>query len=452
MICLAGMALADERPEIKLLRWQEDWRSLCDPKKQTERLDPLKCIPIERVPGTTLTLGGEYRERYEAAWNPTFGFEGNGFEDVLLTRLLLHGDLRYKDRARVFVQLGSYFATDREFGAEETDRNDLDLQQGFLDLSGKIDDETRLTLRGGRHEMNIGSGRLISVRESPNVRRAFDGGRAMLEGKGYTVDVLAVRPIELHPGVFDDETDFTLGLWGVYGSLTTAALPKGQTLDLYYLGFEHDDAEFASFPGVADELRHSLGVRYAGKQNGFDWDIEALYQFGDFGPNDISAWTVASDFGYTFTNVRWTPRLGMKANIASGDDDLNDGTLETFNALFPKLPYFTEANIIYPANFIDVHPQITLHPRKDLEVIFGWDVLWKEEEADAFYAPPLVPVDGTAGTDSFIGHQAAVELEYEITPQITAAAAYVHFWAGDGLEEAGGDDGDFVAAWASFKF
>lgn len=30
--------------------------------------------------------------------------------------------------------------------------------------------------------------------------------------------------------------------------------------------------------------------------------------------------------------------------------------------------------------------------------------------------------------------------------------SYVHFWAGYGLEEAGGRDGDFVAAWTSFKF
>lgn len=130
------------------------------------------------------------------------------------------------------------------------------------------------------------------------MRRSFDGGRAMLTGDGYRVDVLAVRPIELREDVFDDKTDDTMGLWGVYGTIT-GGLPKGQSLDLYYLGYEHDDAEFAA--GISDERRQSLGLRYAGKRAAFDWDIEALYQWGAFGSGDISAWTVASDFGYTLS-------------------------------------------------------------------------------------------------------------------------------------------------------
>src|SRR5262245_26895835 len=126
-----GSAAAYERPEIKLIRWEEDWRPLCDPARQTEFLDPLKCIAL--APGTTLTLGGEWRERYENAQNPVFGFEGVGKQDVLLTRLLLLGDLRFQDSARVFVQLGSWPATDREFVEDPTDLDRLDLAQGFLD-------------------------------------------------------------------------------------------------------------------------------------------------------------------------------------------------------------------------------------------------------------------------------------------------------------------------------
>lgn len=444
----ASAASADERPEFKSQRWQEDWRALCDPARQTEFLDPLKCIPLG-PPGTTLTFGGELRERFETVWNPTFGFDGVGKEDVLLTRMLLHADLRFQDSARVFLQLGSHLATDREFGNGPTDRNRLDLQQGFVDLSGKIDAGTRLTLRGGRQEMSFGSSRLVSVRESPNVRRSFDGARAMLTGEGYRVDALAVRPIELEDGVFDDKTDYSTALWGLYGTIT-AGLPKGQSLDLYYLGYEREDAEFGQ--ATANERRHSLGTRYAGKRSGFDWDVEAVYQFGDFGSDRISAWTVASDLGYTVNTLPWTPRLGLKANIASGDHDPADGKLGTFNALFPKLPYFTEANLVAPANFMDLHPQLTLTPIEGLEVAVGWDVLWKAETADAFYAPPLVPVAGTAGTDRFIGHQLSLDLSYEITPQISLAASYVHFWAGDGLKEAGGRDGDFVALWSSLKF
>ncbi|MGH8727269.1 MAG: alginate export family protein [Burkholderiales bacterium] len=69
---------------------------------------------------------------------------------------------------------------------------------------------------------------------------------------------------------------------------------------------------------------------------------ELVGQFGDFGDADIRAWTVASAFGFTFGDLPLKPRLGLHADIASGDDDPNDGTLRTFNAMLPKLNYLTE--------------------------------------------------------------------------------------------------------------
>lgn len=448
---VAGTAIsarADDRPELKSQRWQEDWRELCDPAHRSEPLDNLKCIPFG-VPGVTLTFGGEVRERFDTIWNPTFGIDGIGNEHVWLTRLLAHADLRFEETARIFVQLGSHFASDRAFGNPPTDRNDLDLQQGFVDVSAKFDDATRFTLRGGRQEISIGSSRLVSVRESPNVRRSFDGGRAFIVGDGFRLDALAVRAVELHEGVFDDRSDDAVSLWGTYATIVSPS-EKSKVLDLYYLGYERDGARFAA--GVADEQRHSFGSRFAGKMADWDWDIEGVFQTGTFGSDEIRAWTFASDLGYTFSSLSWQPRFGLKANISSGDDNLTDGKLQTFNALLPKLPYFTEANLIAPANFMDLHPTITIAPAKALEVTLGWDVLWKQQNADAFYAPPLVPVAGTAGSSRFIGHQASVDLKYEFTQYLTLSGSYVHFWAGDGLKAAGGQDGDYIGAWSSFRF
>lgn len=448
LACFANSAHAGDRPEFKSQRWQEDWRALCDPARQTGRLDPLKCIPLG-IPRLTLTFGGEFRERFDSTWNPTFGFDGVGNEHVWLTRMLVHADLRFEDSARVFVQFGSHFATDRAFGNPPTDRDDLDLQQGFVDLSGALSGDARLTVRGGRQEISFGSSRLVSVRESPNVRRSFDGARAFLSGDGLRVDALVVHPVELREDVFDDGSDKSTSLWGLYGTIT-AGLPKGQSLDVYYFGFDRDRANFAA--GRAHENRHSFGARYAGKQRGWDWDVEAVFQTGRFGNSDIEAWTVASAFGYTFADVPWSPRLGLKANIASGDKNPADGKLETFNALFPKLPYFTEANVIAPANFMDVHPTLTFSPWTPVEVTLGWDILWKQQNADAFYAPPLVPVAGTAGSGRFIGHQANIDMSYELSPNVTLAGSYVHFWAGDGLRAAGGRDGDYAGAWTTLRF
>lgn len=60
---------------------------------------------------------------------------------------------------------------------------------------------------------------------------------------------------------------------------------------------------------------------------------------------------------------------------------------------------------VAPANFRDLHPNLTLASCDGIEI-----VLWKDQTADAFYVPPLVPVAGTAGTGRFIGHQVSFDI------------------------------------------
>ena len=298
--------------------------------------------------------------------------------------------------------------------------------------------------------MSFGSSRLVAVRESPNVRRTFDGLRAFWTGEpGTRIDAFLVRPVNPQIGVFNDSSDLTQTFWGVYAT-TPLPVVKGASIDLYYLGLDRDDARFAQ--GTAIEHRHTIGSRFFGKQGGLDWDIEGAFQFGSFGSAEIRAWTIASNVGYTFSDVLFTPRLATKADIASGDRNLRDNRLGTFNALFPKLPYFSEANLIAPANVMDVQPNITLTLLKGLSVNGAWNPLWKEAKADAYYAPPLSPVRGTTNSRGrYIGQQASFSVEWDPNPHVTIAATYVHFTPGDLIRQAGGRPGEFAAAWAQLR-
>lgn len=331
-----------------------------------------------------------------------------------------------------------------------TDVDRLDLVQGFVDVTLPIAGTDRLTLRGGRQEMSFGSSRLVSVRESPNVRRAFDGGRAFWTGSGYRIDALYARPVTIEPGVFDDRTSDREKLWGAYatGPVSRAA---GLNADLYYFGYERDAARFTI--GTADERRHTIGTRLFGQSGGFDWDVEGAIQFGRFGRAQIRAWTVASDVGFTFVDLPFEPRLGLKADIASGDGDPADGRLGTFNALFPKFPYFSEANLIAPANIIDVQPSMQLQLAPSIRAELGWNALWRQTARDAIYEPPLSAIDGTAGAvGRFIGHQAIVGVQWQATRNIVVQGQYVHFTRGDTLRQAGGTNIDFVFASAAYRF
>ena len=427
---------------MKPLRFDEDWRPLCDAARRSEWLDPIKCLRI--APGLALTFGGELRERIEVFDNPGFGVKQRS-DHVLLHRVLLHADLRLDDTVRAFVQLGALNQNGREGPRAATDVDRFDLMQGFIDLSVPVGDG-RATLRGGRQELSFGSQRLVSVRDGPNLRRTFDGGRGFWAGGLFRVDALYVRPVLVGAGVFDDRANRSEALWGMYG---TGPVIGPLHADLYYLGYERSAAKFAS--GVGDERRHSFGLRLFGTDHAVDWDVEGVYQIGRFGTHDVEAWTVASDIGITLDAMPGKLRLGLKADVASGNR--GGRTLGTFNALYPKLPYFSEAGLIAPANIIDLHPTARIGLAPTVRASVEWNWLWRETTRDAVYAPPLSAIPGTASRGGrFTGQQAIAGIEWQTSPQVTIATQYVHFFPGGGLRSVNGRSVDFVFASASYRF
>jgi hypothetical protein len=454
MLGLGGTATLAQtsasRPSYESPRFNEDWSPLRDPALRTDPLDPLKWIPLNADGSWYLTLGGELRARYESSRNPVFGLGSPRRNDYTLLRSFLFADLHLGPHLRGFVELASGFAPGWRGEPPATQKDELDLLQGFGELSLPLP-SGGLMLRAGRQEMSFGSSRLVSVRESPNIRRAFDGIRAAwISGGDTRIDTFLVRPVAPETGVFNDSNDRAQLFWGAYATAAIPAVP-GLKADLYYLGLERDKARFAQ--GTATERRHTLGTRLFGKRDGFDWNVEAAFQFGSFGIAEIRAWTVSANLGYTFADLPFSPRLGLNADAISGDGNLRDGRLGTFNPLFPKLPYFSEANLVAPANLLDLQPNLTLSLAPKLTVTLGWNPLWKQDEADAFYAPPLSPVRDTAGgTGRFIGQQTSAAFEWSATEHLTIGGTYVHYTPGERLKQAGGRGGDFVAGWAQFTF
>jgi hypothetical protein len=280
------------------------------------------------------------------------------------------------------------------------------------------------------------------------VRRSFDGVQVAWDSPGAQLRALFVQPVTPRAGIFDDRRDPTQKLYGLYASFAEQS-GSMRAVDVYLLGYRRSGAPFAS--GVAEERRYSAGVRLSGARRGFDWDLEGVYQFGSFGQLSISAWTLASDVGFTLeTSLR--PRLGIKANLASGDGDPADRTLGTFNALFPKLPYFGEAGLVAPANVVDLHPTVSVEPAEGLTLMIGADLLWRHRRADAFYAPPLVPVAQIGGQGRYIGTLAEVELAWTPTTSLEFNAWVNCFFAGRSITAAGGGNLRYVAASATWKF
>ena len=409
-----------------------------------------KNIPLTTDGAVTLSLGGQVRVRPEFSRHPVFGLAAPEHNNGLLIRSFLSADLRLGPYLRAFVEIVSGQAPIWAGTPPGTQLDRLDLRQGYGELNLPISAGS-LMVRGGRQEMSFGSSRLVGVRDSPNIRRAFDGVRAAwIAAPDSRIDAFLVRPVAPQTGLFDDRSDPAQVFWGVYGTSPVPGI-TGLKADLYYFGLNRENARFAQ--GTADEHRHTVGARLFGKAGAFDWNVEGAWQFGRFGRADIQAWMVSAVVGYSFADLPFSPRLGLNADAISGDGNLRDGKLGTFNPLYPRLPYFSEANLVGPANLIDIQPNLTLTLLPKVKLTVGWNPLWKQDAADAFYGPTIAPVARTAGgTGRYLGHQVSTTLEWSPSEHLTLGGTYVAYEPGERIRRAGGVSGSFAAGWATVSF
>ncbi|MEL7043336.1 MAG: alginate export family protein [Pseudomonadota bacterium] len=378
-------------------------------------------------------FGIEVRER--ALYFNNVAFDGDATEDDWLwtQRLAVStgGWLAPSVKARLSVQSAVTSGAQRS----PVDSNILDFREAYLDFGS----DTRF-VRLGRQELLLGSQRLIGTRDGTNVRRGWDGVRASSPLGDWQLDVLAVTLVEVEPeGVFNDRGDEGRRVGGIYASGPTLA----GNVDLYLLYTDTD--ERATIEGIANQKRYSAGVRSFGERGQVFWNWEAIYQWGQHGGLDISAWTLATNTGYRF-EAAWSPELMLSANIASGDGRSGDGKLGTFDALYPRGNYFSDAAILGPANFYNFNPYLTVSPSDRLSLSLDVNWFWRLETADGVYGAPGNVLRAAAGSQSdFVATGASIGARYQINDRVSAELIYAHNSPGDFIAETGpADTADFL--------
>src|SRR5246127_2402530 len=187
----------------QLLRGDEDWSFLRDPALRQDFWDPIKYIPLRRNSADWyLTISGAVREVWEQTGNNNWG-QQPFWNSFFLERYMLGFDAHYGKHLRTFVQFKSGLESFRIGGPRPIDEKKLDFQNAFLDLA-TAGDHNWLTLRVGIQELEYGAGRLIDVREGPNVRLSFTGFRILSKVGSWHADAFAVRPDVDNFGFFDN--------------------------------------------------------------------------------------------------------------------------------------------------------------------------------------------------------------------------------------------------------
>jgi Alginate export len=436
----------------QLLSEDDDWSFLADPAKRQDFWDPIKYIRLRPDRNDWfLSIGGEARYVWEQVGNDNWGQQPfmNGYFNE---RYLLYFDIHYGKHVLLFVELKSGLNSYRIGGPRPIDEKKLDFQAAFLEV-GTGSERNWIKFRAGRHEMEYGSGRLIDMREGPNVRLSFDGFKIRSGIGRWQIDGFAVRPDLDKPGFFNNAPDHAIGFWGAYG---VRPVTKTVALDSYYLGLDRKTAAFNR--GFGHEVRHSIGARLsraiAQTKPGWDFDYEALWQFGRFGTANIRAWTVASETGYRFPTVPLKPRFSTQADISSGDDPRTN-TLGTFNPLFPKGKFF---GVIVggpgPINFIDVHPSIETALPHGVTASVDWIFLWRESLRDGVYSiPGFLIIPAGKSNARFVGHRPGTEVRWQANRHLWFQADYGIFYAGKFVKESQpGRNLNYWALWTGYKF
>jgi hypothetical protein len=441
LLAVAGFRAYGE--DFRMIRSQEDWSG-----EAAGTSTPLKNIRLGSGGSTRLSLGGDIRQRWEGFRNEEWGRAEERASNSLLQRYMLHADLRSGPHFRFFGQLKSGIESGRKSGPRPIDEDRLDVHEAWAEWQFlEIAESRGIALRAGRQEVNFGSGRLVSIREGPNVRLSFDAARVIATTGSWHVQGFAMRPHRTRRGMFDDAPDHRQSVWGAY--VTRQAEQFG--LDVYYIGLARRGREFHS--GFGDELRHSFGTRLFRSGTPWDYDFETIWQGGQFGNGGIRAWTVASNTGYTW-GCALKPRAGLKADVASGDKNPNDRTLGTFNALYPKGAYFSQADLLGPYNLLDVHPSISIQPAESVKVTADVDMFWRHSPKDGLYdVPGFVIVPGHASSARHVGYGTNVSVEWEVSRNLTLEAEYQRFLPGQFLREVNlTKTVTYAGIWASFRF
>jgi hypothetical protein len=437
---------ATERPVLKTNRWQEDWSALTNPALRTAPLDSLKYIPFSDSTQPYVSLGATLRERYEI--NDANGIGTRGQKDAwLIQRLQVHADVHFKEHWRIFTQLEDARAFNKKTlgGA---DQNHLDLRLAFIEYINQLGNNTFKT-RVGRQDFAFDLQRFISSREGPNVRQSFDAVWADWETPQWRLIGIASHPIQYQDERhFDDKSNSDVA----FHMLRAERLVGGKNeLSAYYGRYEERDASYLEAGG--NEHRNVFDARLGGNGQGYDWDLEGMLQRGSVGSKSIRAWAMGSRLGYTWKSVAWTPRLGLQVDAASGDRHAGDGTLGTFNPLFPNGYYFSLSGYTGYSNLYHLKPSLTVKPLTGFSLMAAVGFLWRQTTDDAVYTQPNLPVAGTAGQGKrWTGYYDQLRADYAFTRNISGAVEAVHYEAGQTLRNAGGHDSNYLGIETKFTW
>lgn len=432
----------------------------------------------------------------------TYDFDERGSDLKFVeqrTALSVRGD--FTDGVSAFIELEDYERWGQDFRSNyltgidnrANTADDVEVHQAYIDVKDLYGQP--LSVRIGRQEITMGKAWLLGSQVSPTLHYSYDGIRLTYKPiEKLTIDAWWAKLAENGTAEEDGDVDY----YGVYATYVPCDYAN---VSAYWTFIRDAVARADTYTGWFGDLRedvlglddydptsfHTVGLRVWGKYEGFDYDLEAAYQFGNadsagalfqttnvfgtYGDDgaEYDAWAGDLELGYTF-DYTCKPRVYLGGAYFEGEDKRDMSFWDTinpfykseasvsFNRLFSGIWYSSILDIVGGAadmsNFWQARVGLTANACEAVTV--GGQVAYYGV-VEPFDWPAYVTLPGifrfpplrfplapglpfwTCEADDEIGWVTHLWVRYQYSKDLWIRVGWEHLFTGDGLE-----DGSFV--------
>jgi hypothetical protein len=396
---------------------------------------------IQWGPGT-LDIGASLRWRFEVLDDFNIQKYGTDSSDqVLLNRVRLDLTYRLNQGPVLFLQgqdARFWFSDDihtRNFTQSCPYYNEYDLRQAYVEW--RTIGKSPLGVKLGRQGLSYGDNRIFGPGEWGNVGRyLWDAGKLLWQSDVLDVDLIYGRRVLYLWNEFDD-THYDDDVYAVYARIKSLGRHR---LDLFYvLKDNNDDGSTSGESGIGRLQVQTLGFHGKGAWHQLDYAVTAAYQSGDFGKDDISAYALSTEVGYTFPH-RITPRVSAGIDYSSGDKDPTDGDHNTFDAVFGSMDLYYGRMILFSwMNLVDYQTGLSVTPMKAMNVSLEYHWFRLAEKKDAWYYSngKKMHWDKQGKSGSELSEEFDLICKYKVTAHLELMAGFGIFFPGTFIEKTG---------------
>ncbi|MGG7054798.1 alginate export family protein [Nitrosomonas sp. ANs5] len=384
-----------------------------------------------------LDLGLDYRVRHELRHNDIRRNRITTDHPVLLRARAYVGIREILDPLRLVVEFEDARRYNGRFPKDNRDWNACELIQTYGELYFKealgqddLGNHRPIRIRGGRMAWEAVDRRLLANNQWRNTTNNFEGFRVTFgqEANDWEIDTWAMQPVRLLDKF--DRRNKNLWFYGAVGHWRKWS--DIVTLQPYYMGLVQDDQGGT----VAKKEIHSPAIRAYGvlPNTRIDFDLGAIYQFGRDNGQKKTAWSYLLEFGYTFQQLSWKPRLSAFYGFVSGDRNPDDNLNNRFERFFGFARPWSANDYLVMENIKAPKIRVEFEPHKDLKIDGGYDWFWLASNTDRFNN--LLNGSGgnrdrTGNSGDFLGHAIDFRAIYKLMPHVSTTVGYSHWFNGE---------------------